>query len=171
MILRRVRFEGLINKGDGPDSCWIFTGAKDRKGYGMFWWQGKKTMRAHRAAHLIYKGPIGEGLEISHVCKRKLCVRPDHLAAVTPGEHAAYDSYRRLAARIPKREEPFRREVRELIEAILRLKGRSGEDLAERTHHHVQRLLGRVRKGEKTCWEVLRDLIRALKQAQHEEAA
>jgi hypothetical protein len=171
MILKRLRFEGLIKRGHGSDACWIFTGAKDAKGYGMFGWQGKKTMRAHRAAHLIYKGPIAEGLEISHLCKRKLCVRPEHLVAVTPGEHAMYDSFRRLPARIPKREEPFRREVRELIEAILRLKGRSGDDLVERTHDHLQQLLGMIRAREASCWDVLRSLRSKLERAEFEDAA
>jgi len=73
--------------------------------------------------------------------------------------------------RVPKREEPFRREVRELIEAILRLKGRSGDDLAERTHHHLQRCLGRIRAGETTCWEVLSGLRLNLQRAEYEDAA
>jgi len=171
MIVRRVRFEKFLDKGEAPDACWMFTGARDKKGYGMFAWEGKKTTRAHRAAYQIYKGPIERGLEISYVCKRKLCVRPDHLEAVTPGEHAKHDSFRRLPARVPKREEAFRREVRELIEAILRVKGRSGDDLAERTHQHLQRYLGRIRAGEVTCWEVLKRLGIALRRAEYDDAA
>lgn len=171
MALRRERFEALTKKADGPDACWLFTGAKDKKGYGMFAWQGKKTLRAHRAAYQLYGGAIPDGLEISYVCKRKLCVRPDHLAAVTPGDHAKHDSHRRLAVRVPKREEPFRREVRELIRAILVLKGRDGEDLAERTHHHLQRLLGDVRAGRMSCLDLLARLRNSLRRAEDKAAA
>jgi len=53
MALRRSRFETKIQKHTGSDGCWLFTGATDYKGYGMFAWQGKKTIRAHRAAYLI----------------------------------------------------------------------------------------------------------------------
>jgi hypothetical protein len=59
-------------------------------GYGMFnvVVAGKRTqVLAHRWAYEECWGPIPEGLEISHLCRQKRCVNPDHLKAVTRQEN------------------------------------------------------------------------------------
>lgn len=73
-----------------PNDCWLWTGAKKagrkRKGisplYGAFG-LNNKTVNAHVASYLFFKGNIKQGLEIDHLCRNTLCVNPNHLEAVT----------------------------------------------------------------------------------------
>lgn len=57
------------------DDCWEWTG-KAASGYG-----------AHRRVYEWLRGPVPEGLELDHLCRNKLCVRPDHLEPVTRAEN------------------------------------------------------------------------------------
>jgi hypothetical protein len=66
--------------------CWLWTGAKFPSGYGAFWLEGK-TERAHVASWKILKGPVPEGMEIDHKCRRVDCVNPEHLEPVTHQEN------------------------------------------------------------------------------------
>lgn len=68
------------------DGCWLWTGTCRANGYGSFsvrregdrW--GKTT--AHRWAYIDQVGPVPDGHEVDHLCRRRDCVRPDHLEAV-----------------------------------------------------------------------------------------
>lgn len=67
-----------------PDllSCWIWTGYVNNWGYGLYGGTG-----AHRIAYELTNGPIPHGLEIDHLCRNKMCVRPSHLEVVTHQEN------------------------------------------------------------------------------------
>lgn len=67
-------------------SCWIWGGSVGSNGYGNFW-VGGTAKSAHRVFYEWASGPIPEGLQIDHLCKNKLCVKPEHLEAVTPREN------------------------------------------------------------------------------------
>lgn len=62
--------------------CWIWQLAQLSNGYGVEGTAEGNTL-AHRRAYLNAYGPIPEGLEIDHLCRVRLCVRPEHLEAVT----------------------------------------------------------------------------------------
>lgn len=70
-------FLGLVRKGAG-DTCWLWTGGRDGKGYGRVWRDGRRQP-AHRVAYEILVGQIPSGLQVCHHCDVKLCVRPSHL--------------------------------------------------------------------------------------------
>lgn len=64
------------------DGCWKFdTNRID--GYATLSFGGR-TRVAHRVAYEALVGPIGDGLELDHLCKTRNCVRPSHLEPVTP---------------------------------------------------------------------------------------
>ena len=49
-----------------------------RKGYGQFWYGGgsgePENITSHRAAWILFKGPIPEGLQVLHKCNNRKCV-------------------------------------------------------------------------------------------------
>ena len=65
--------------------CWHWSGCTQR-GYGAFRLHGK-TLKAHRVAYLMSIGSLPGNKVISHTCADRLCVRPEHLEAVTPTEN------------------------------------------------------------------------------------
>jgi hypothetical protein len=78
---------------DPETGCWIWTASKKvtvRAGsYGSFTVQSGKNQLAHRVAYELYVGPIPEGLELDHLCRRPECVNPAHLEPVDHRENLA----------------------------------------------------------------------------------
>lgn len=71
-----------------PDGCWLWQASMSPTGYGRFYLDGRMTT-AHRAAYLMFVGPLRAGLEIDHLCRVRACVNPLHLEAVTHRENLA----------------------------------------------------------------------------------
>lgn len=70
-----------------PDlgACWLWTGGVLGVGYGSFSVNGA-TLYAHRYSLGLLEQLLA-GLEVDHLCRVPLCVRPDHLEQVTPAEN------------------------------------------------------------------------------------
>lgn len=76
----------LLSKATLKNGCWEYTGARVSKGYGRFSIQ-RKHVYAHRAAYLLMKGQIPEGLLVLHSCDNPSCFNPDHLRVGTQKEN------------------------------------------------------------------------------------
>jgi len=73
------RFWAKVKKTSG---CWLWVGAKQRRGYGYLHNGGhskRKPIRAHRYSWEIHNGPIPAGLWVLHKCDAPSCVNPAHL--------------------------------------------------------------------------------------------
>lgn len=76
------RFWGRVDK---TDTCWLWK-TPHTNGYGYISVDSKKQL-AHRLAYQWFVGEIPDGLEIDHLCRRRSCVNPTHLEAVTSQEN------------------------------------------------------------------------------------
>jgi hypothetical protein len=86
------RFWRSVHK---TETCWVWSGANNGRGYGKFWISKGRSAYAHRVAYEHLVGPIPDGLTIDHLCFNTRCIRPDHLEPVTLAENV-----RRAQARV-----------------------------------------------------------------------
>jgi hypothetical protein len=66
--------------------CWEWQLCKNLQGYGQKYYDG----RAHPAHKVFYErkyGPMPEGYESDHLCRKRDCVNPDHIEPVTRDEN------------------------------------------------------------------------------------
>ena len=85
MKIRTTLHEKFLSRVDASAECWIWTGYSTPDGYGAFtfWSHGKAvTKKAHRLAYEFAYGEIPAALQIDHLCRNRLCCRPEHLEAV-----------------------------------------------------------------------------------------
>jgi hypothetical protein len=88
------RFLSYVQK-DESSGCWRWTGSKAITGYCNFYYKGTVYL-AHRASLLIF-GRVKEltpGLNVSHSCRNRDCVCPDHLSEKTRSENNGTDKKR-----------------------------------------------------------------------------
>ena len=82
-----LSFFSKIRKGEGKRRpCWEWTGSKNKDGYGTFGLR-RKNRFAHVVSWTIEHGQIPDHLEIDHLCRKRGCVRPDHMELVTHREN------------------------------------------------------------------------------------
>lgn len=83
----KVLWRFFKNVSPEPNTgCWLWAGAGGQ--YGSFSLDGE-TMGAHRAAYILAKGPIPDGLCVMHKCDVPGCVNPAHLMVGTHADNTA----------------------------------------------------------------------------------
>lgn len=76
------RFWSRVEK---TPTCWLWRGTMSH-GYGCIRVDGR-LQPAHRLSYEWMVAPIPQGEVIDHICRVTICVRPEHLRSVTPGEN------------------------------------------------------------------------------------
>lgn len=61
-----------------PNACWIWTGLKNKDGYGRLYAFGR-DMGAHRYSYIAFRNEITGDLLACHTCDIPSCVNPSHL--------------------------------------------------------------------------------------------
>lgn len=74
--------DGLRARLKQDGECLVYTGHRDKLGYGKLRAYGK-PMLAHRFAWEIENGPIEDGLYIDHICHNPPCCNVNHLRLAT----------------------------------------------------------------------------------------
>ena len=66
---------------EDEDGCWLWTGAKT-KGHGVIG-RTSGTRYVHTIVYELMVGPIPEGLEPDHLCRKRACCNPKCIEPVT----------------------------------------------------------------------------------------
>lgn len=103
-------FERAWARVDTAGDCWLWLGPLQGDGYGKVPVRHSCTAVAHRFFYEHLVGPIPDGLQLDHLCRVRICVRPDHLEPVSIRENSLRsDSFAARHARQEgcKRGHPF----------------------------------------------------------------
>lgn len=84
MLTVTERFWAKVDRG-GAEECWSWLAAKTT-GYGSFW-DGERTVLAHRFAYEAANGAVPDGMVLDHLCRNRACVNVVHLEVVTSAEN------------------------------------------------------------------------------------
>lgn len=83
--------ERVFSRIDADGPCWLWTGALNRKGYGVIQ-RGDRDMGTalvHRVVWELLVGLVPLGLDLDHLCRVRACCNPDHLEPVTRAVNTA----------------------------------------------------------------------------------
>lgn len=73
-------FWSLVDKSDGEDACWIWTGRIGKSGSPFYCLKGySDSGHGVRVAYIFHYGSIPFGMSVYRKCYNKLCCNPKHL--------------------------------------------------------------------------------------------
>jgi len=95
-----TRFWSKVDKR-GPDECWPWLGAVNKKGYGTIRSAGRGSpiLYAHQVAVVLDGTVIPAGMMVHHNCGMRLCMNRKHLE-VTTYSYNNRDENRNIAERM-----------------------------------------------------------------------
>lgn len=140
-----ARFWSRVEK---TDTCWLWTGELNSKGYGVFATAPFGTKQAHRYSWILHYGPIPKGMNVCHHCDNPRCVRaPGHLFLGTPKDNSQ-DASRK--GRMPRGERCYFAKLTEpqALEILqLSTSGASRDELALR-YNVSKQTITRIKLGQ-----------------------
>lgn len=97
MVWKRQTPDNFWSRVDKSGDCWIWTGAKNRRGYGVTS-VDHRQVRAHRLAWEYTHGSIPGRQYVCHTCDNPPCCNPAHLFL---GTHEDNMRDRSMKKRVP----------------------------------------------------------------------
>lgn len=87
--IQRILENTIVGDTGWLSSCWLSQAVHNGNGYvGVsLGRRGEGRAYAHRLMYERFHGPIGEGLQVDHLCGIRHCVNPGHLDLVTNREN------------------------------------------------------------------------------------
>ena len=79
------QYARFMAKVDRTGDCWLWTGGKNRDGYGVMKMDNMKL--THRLSFLYHHGEIPVDCVVRHKCRNRHCVNPDHLEVGTQSDN------------------------------------------------------------------------------------
>lgn len=87
-VVEYKTFEHMLVKSKKDGDCILWTGLKDKRGYGRLCFRGKTSSLAHRAAYILANDVDIDGMTIHHKCAKRDCINPEHLELATRADNA-----------------------------------------------------------------------------------
>lgn len=79
-----ARFESYIDKKSRK--CWTWKGSRTEDGYGQFWVNDRKVVKAHRFAFEIFVRQLSRRERLRNTCRDKNCMNPSCWEAFAIGQ-------------------------------------------------------------------------------------
>lgn len=147
------RFISKVRAGASPDDCWEWLAGRAHLGsrhylpYGVMGGSGAgKTITAHRASWLIFRGPIPPGLDVLHHCDNPPCANPRHLFLGTQGDNNRDRSAKGRNGSVKDRPWALRPLTDDQVRAVRQARGSRREIVARTGASYTQ--VGRILRGE-----------------------
>jgi hypothetical protein len=96
------RISALFTIDPETDGCWNWTGAMSGGNYPGFTDDAGNFIYAHRFAYEAEYGEIPAHWHCHHLCGNRMCIRPDHLEALSPEDHRALHAAEFRAIRVTR---------------------------------------------------------------------
>lgn len=77
------RLDNLRRYVVDADGCWLWQGPCYSNGYGKMSREVHGTRLAHRASYIEHIGPIPDGRDLDHLCRKRSCMNPACLEPVS----------------------------------------------------------------------------------------
>lgn len=108
-----TRFWERVEK---TETCWNWTGGLIKGGYGKITYGGKQTV-VHRVSYEMAGEVIPPGVDVDHICRNRVCVRPEHLRLATRKQNnenhgGAYKNSQSGVRGVTKQKNRWRAQVR-----------------------------------------------------------